>query len=487
MDSIIPMKPSLIQRFYEPIVLLKALNMEMTSMAEHTNPATSANNSNPEERFQIFVYKLAYVCDNVKGRGGATVTSFMITQDEEHGVQFRFASNQRTEEELEETAFFIRTLLQMIGKGLMESQVQKKALHTNLLRHVLLFNQTRVTSYLQNVRTEARKCLEKCSYFSGEERTRMTADFERFLEVFVKIPTATAIDVHSFERVLDGLEKLDRSSSGKSLSTLARQVRGSPNESPGCWPEMRHMMGRLLAYREAINYFLAAKRTWPQLFENPLVYFITSSKPIPKPGRNKSFSADSIIGRMTNENEKIEAFREFVEDLQLYNLDDRIKTQYSNPGFHPVVHSEVLLLDFLKIKGPIHPARFFQGWMYIGSSKPSCKLCHYYFEEHTPKVGHRPTHGNLYISWRVPDVLTSQGNTAGIERRAMIDKILARVRNDAFNLILKRVKPTHRIHDSVTSSARLTHSRSWVSASIDDVTSMVGDLDISENIGSGSS
>lgn len=246
-------------------------------------------------------------------------------------------------------------------------------------------------------------------------------------------------------------------------------------------------MSRLLAYREAINYFLAAKRTWPQLFENPLVCFTTSSKPISKPGRNKSFSADSIIGRMTNENEKIEAFREFVEDLQLYNLDDRIKTQYSNRGFRPVVHSEILLLDFLKITGPIHPGRFFQGWMYIGSSKPTCKLCHYYFEEHTPKIGHRPTHGNLYISWRVPDVLMSQGNTAEIERRVMIDKILARVRNDAFNLILKRVKPTHRSHDSVTSSARLTHSRSWVSASIDDVASMVGDLAISENIGSGSS
>src|SRR5690606_8122506 len=97
-----------------------------------------------------------------------------------------------------------------------------------------------------------------------------------------------------------------------------------------------------------------------------------------------------------------------------------------------------------------------QGWKYIGTSKRTCKLCHYYFQEHQSDVRHRSSHGNVYVNWRVPDVPKAQCPGAEEKSQGMVARVIIRIRKDAFDLVKKRVKPTYRSHDSITSSARLT-------------------------------
>lgn len=156
-------------------------------------------------------------------------------------------------------------------------------------------------------------------------------------------------DVRGCDDALSRLAKLDKSAVGEQISQLARDVRGRPMEdSMACWPEMRHMMNRLLAYRQSVEFFLLAKTTWPELFENFHVFYIPSSQPMAKPARPKSLSAENIVGRMTRKAKEIDIFRNFVRELQLFDLDARIQAEYKKENFRPIVHSEILLLDWLQ-------------------------------------------------------------------------------------------------------------------------------------------
>ncbi|KAI4596875.1 hypothetical protein KJ359_005220 [Pestalotiopsis sp. 9143b] len=304
-------------KFYEPIVLLEALNtaaME-TAVSPATNEPTRTND--PVDLYHAFVYKLAHVCDNAPG--GETVTSFMILRTGSAGFCFYFGSNQRSEQQLDDTKEYVGRLLQLVNDSPTKSS-DSSSEHDPVLRSVLLFNQERLTGYLSRLELYARECLAN--------------------------PSALNLD------------------------------------------------------------------------------------------ENK--------------------FREYAKSLQNFDLDARIQQGWSKESFRPIVHAEVLLLDWLERNGGTADHRFFNDWKYIGSSKPTCKLCHYYFECHGSMIQHRPSHGNLYISWRVPDVYTTQGEHVVEARQVIVDKVLDKIRKDAFSLVEQRVPPSYKDHDSNTFSAMVT-------------------------------
>lgn len=242
------------------------------------------------------------------------------------------------------------------------------------------------------------------------------------------------------------------------------------------------MTNRLVAYPQAVAFCLRAKATWPRLFTSFTVTTVPSSRRMPKMDvRKKSLTADSIVGRMTRRENQMAVFRAFVADLQPFQLDERIRMEFTKDSLRPVVHAEVLLLDLIEFSGGVAPGRFFGRWQYIGSSKPTCRLCHYFFVEHGSGVGHRASHGNLYDNWRLPDVRVVDG-TAALEARAkMMERILDRVRGDAFDLVRRRALLTYRSHDSMTTSARVTLEELWSTTSrADDLNSMMGDLGLED-------
>jgi hypothetical protein len=222
---------------------------------------------------------------------------------------------------------------------------------------------------------------------------------------------------------------------------------------------------------------------WPNLFQNVAIYFLSSSRPIENPLRKKSLLADSIVGRMASDKDQILMFRDFAKTLQTFDLDARIKEEYTKASFKPTVHSEVLLLNWVSNQGEVVPSRFFNDWMYIGSSKPTCKLCDYYFLEHGTNVEHRTSHTNLYPSWRVPDVFPYQGAEAIKARRDLSQRVLQRIRNDAFDIVEKKAVPNVKGDDSNTFTARMTLAEVWsvrgTETEVDDLASMMGEVDIS--------
>lgn len=251
-----------------------------------------------------------------------------------------------------------------------------------------------------------------------------------------------------------------------------------------CWSDLLHTTKRILAYPQSVQFFLLAHQRWPELFRKPTVSFILSSTPTRTPVRNKSLTAESIVGRMTRKEKQIQVFRAFVQTLQAFDLDDRIRSEYRKSSFAPIVHSEILMLNWLETNGGIEPSRFFKDWVYIGSSKPTCRLCDYYFQEHTSTVEHRSSHGNLYPSWRFPDVLPSQGLSVLDTRETMFNRVLQRVRKDAFDIVRKKVPPSCKEYDSNTFSATITLERYWTldgsTAELDEVASVLGRIELSE-------
>jgi hypothetical protein len=243
----------------------------------------------------------------------------------------------------------------------------------------------------------------------------------------------------------------------------------------GCrcaWCELRHFAGRLHSYCKAVEVFVLARTRWGQhlsgLFDNFEVRGVASSAPTPNPLKRKERTVAEIIGRMTSNPKDKEMYLEHArlaqrfdfnnsqnpddDDDQSCNLDSLVgKTCHSNT-FRPLVHSEILLLDWLGKTGGYNASRFFGRWLYIGSSKPSCLLCCYYFQEHPSRVQGRSTHGNLYRNWRVPDVYTDEGAETIKARERIMNKVLAKVREDAFRTLRSQLPLGGKAYDTNTYS-----------------------------------
>lgn len=257
------------------------------------------------------------------------------------------------------------------------------------------------------------------------------------------------------------LVRMEKTPAGAAIKTRAMEERMPGVTSMECWPKLFHTMSRILAYLQSVKFLLRAKREWPSLFQDPAVDFLSSSRPMVKPAREKSQRADEIIGRMTRKTKNIEIFKRFVEALQVFDLDARIQHEYKKDTFKPTAHAEVILLNWLLKPGERAPDKFFNDWAYIGSSKPTCKLCVHYFREHRSNVEHRPCHGNFYPSWRIPDVFPSQGEEAEKQKQLMVDRVLEQVRKDTFDIVRKKASPSTKEEDSNTLTAGMTLDENW--------------------------
>ncbi|KAF7548218.1 hypothetical protein G7Z17_g7216 [Cylindrodendrum hubeiense] len=477
--EIIPMKSRVIHKFYEPLVLLSALNSATRETAVPVNVMASIDADDDKEVFQAFVYKLGHVCDRVKGDYGATITSFYVLQDQnnEDQVHYWFASNQRTHEELEYTKAHVEGLLNKVKNASGDTSRQRSVFKA-LLSDVLIFNRPRVGYYISKMMEHATKCISMCLDIPDEKEPMIGEILEVLVDLIDFDTSANTSDQVFAERchqIIIMLERLPLSPSGRAIAERAAEGRmpGVPSEE--CWSDLQHMINRTVAYAQSVRFMLKAKSNWPKLFKHFDVSYYESSARMPRPFRNKSQTAEGIVGRMTRKTETMTTFRAFVLHLQMFDLDKLIQTEYRRESFRPIVHSEVLLLDQLDKKGLLEKRFFFNGWMYIGSSKPTCKLCDHFFEKYPAKIGRRPTHGNMYLSWRFPDVLKSQGDEGVQKRHDMLERVLQKVREEAFDIVKMKSPSSYRRDDSFTNSAALPPDRA---GDVDDLASLLGQVDL---------
>lgn len=287
------------------------------------------------------------------------------------------------------------------------------------------------------------------------------------------------------------MRSIDKFRTGGLEEFIRDKCRGD-REGPATthWSDIHHAIGRLLSYYFAVKVMISACRLWPELFVDFTVIPVASSRPDRKsPDIRKS--AAKIIPRMTNKADIMNAYRRNAENLQRWGLDSNIAEVTEPEVFKPIVHAEVLVDDALRREARLNEAtgeeavRFFREsefGRYIGSSKPTCRLCALYFEAHPDRVQVRQSHHDLYVNWRAPDIFLSDGYDVEVQRNAVLERMVVTMRDLTFSAIKNR-SAIHRSFDSNNTPSGVPHALSTdrtssVAAVDNDLSSMLGAMDI---------
>jgi hypothetical protein len=249
------------------------------------------------------------------------------------------------------------------------------------------------------------------------------------------------------------------------IDRRATNGRFSDGRSFVCWSELRHSLSRLHSYKKTVQDLIDAEKEWPDLFQEFLVVPVESSSAYPNPLGRRSESAYNIVMRMCSSDNEASRQRycDLAQNLQMMNLDDRIRAQCTRTLFKPYVHCEILVLEWIMAEShrskfsndseeiPRSEITFFNDWRYIGSSKPACQLCRYYFNAIGQHDGIRTRagHGNLYVNWRFPDLHESDGAFGQKRRQSIFNSMIEKIRQDAFGILATRNSEGKR-HDSST-------------------------------------
>jgi hypothetical protein len=219
------------------------------------------------------------------------------------------------------------------------------------------------------------------------------------------------------------------------------------------------------SYTVAAKVFISARIRWPELFEAFEVTYIPSSEPSTDMPSFRG-SAARMVARLTRDPSVHKAFREHEPRLQELGLDKEIQKKKKPSNFKPIVHAEVNLSDHIQREercsnptdgGGSARVRFFNESVfgrYIGSSKPTCRLCDLYF--HAPKgpdMDVRKSHQNLYYNWRVPDLYREDGQQAEQARKEILESMVASIKQQAIQTIVSRLVVGGKRYDSNTTTS----------------------------------
>ncbi|KAL6897627.1 hypothetical protein GGI43DRAFT_97920 [Trichoderma evansii] len=430
--------------------LLGAINLACKKREGITYASGSGNKDKTLTEFQKFLTKLALICDTVKGEGGRTVTALVCLKGI-NGPEYIFTSNFRKEAELEEAKLFLSGLLKFVGTN-PDNFKTAKPLQKQVLWKSLEFNSDKLESYLRSLIDALDDCIV------WESRRRPDPETIRQLHILkekANFPRDIASSENARNKFLRDCETLIKAiqvcKTGSFEKTL--QIRAAEkNADSEDWCKLRHYLGRLLSYRQASEIIVAAATTWPDLFKSYRVDYIPSAHQKRVPTPNTSDLSEIIPTALPGH--EASDFASDIDVLKIHDLDNIIYEQLQHGRMRTMVHCEVHLHDYLVQKGKISSADFWNGTMFIATSKPPCRLCHYYFNSPTIDFQVQTSHMNLYPKWRLPDIPDVQGAEAKECYEELLQDIIEQMRHDMIQM-LKQKEHKGKTNDSRTDS----HSR----------------------------
>ncbi|KAF4953250.1 hypothetical protein FGADI_6116 [Fusarium gaditjirri] len=411
-----------LELLYEPILLEVALK-EVGKFPTYPHESQSTGEYKAEmldlKAFQFYVNKLAQVCDNE--RGGDTISALAILQGSV-GPNYVFGSNSKDTRGLKITEDFVQALLDLVGKN--PEGLQTSALGKRVLWFILSFNISRLKEYLKLLNEAVQECLESCKRRNEEET------------------------ISDCETLIKAITNLEHSEINGIISQRAKDGEITRSEP---WCKLRHFLGRWLSYRKAALGIVAVSERWPELFLDFEITMVPSGSRLPNPIMRSDLSSAIILEHIVaKEQSQDSQLLQAADDLKQMGIDDIITAAQLSKRFRPVLHAEVLVYDYLLRSEQTAVECYWNRWNYIGSSKPTCRLCHYYFEAlQGDKPGVRSSHSNLYRNWRLPDCREESLSTA---RDELLDRLAQRLRTDVVET-LKEKKIRRKTRDSNTYSS----------------------------------
>ena len=241
-----------------------------------------------------------------------------------------------------------------------------------------------------------------------------------------------------------------------------------------CWANLHHVAGRLLSYQYTAETLISAHHIWADedLFREFDVDFLDPGGSYPAAAlKVEPEPVEAIINRIPGGASYAAALLQHATELEAYGLGEKLKGQWGRE-LKPVVHAEILLHNWLsRTPGGIQPSRFFNNWQYIGTSKPVCRLCQYYFDVVATPVRFRDGHPNTYLQWRLPDVYAQSEAIVDVEEartgwRMVIDQVKARVHADLRRILVEKATDKKR-NDSNTYTDRISLTSQFLNFGLD--------------------
>ncbi|KAH7261648.1 hypothetical protein BKA59DRAFT_503 [Fusarium tricinctum] len=446
----VPLEPALIRRFYIPLLLLVCLPAMCPFRRVSECPLSEASTS-LQPLFQAFVSKIAFLCCTEPG--SSTISACTVLQLPDR-VQYVFGFNQRNRSQLETVQLGITKILWLFGTRSGQDKKTDDQIRTEALSASLEVSECRVGSYLKALTDSLQHCLLACMRDATGDDNPIRAEL---LNLFEKLKsclsnhdatlnvTKLRVNHSALPDLISFLNRLFKSDNLHHIR--ARLARGDDLGSTTYWSDFTHVAGRLQSYKRAADVIFSVSKVWPRLFLDFQVCMIPSSSETPKILKGKPLTAEDISRKITSNQNSLLRFQEQLQYLSVHNLDTKIAELWHDDP-RPIVHAEVLVHSWLEnSEGGIRPERFFNRWKFIGSSKPPCKLCSYFFDEHPGDVQVRPSHQNVYFRWRMPDIYEHQGEEARMIRMNVMDRIKTRVGADIARIMSERLSDG-RPHDS---------------------------------------
>ncbi|KAK6535740.1 hypothetical protein TWF694_002188 [Orbilia ellipsospora] len=365
-------RPKLWQRFYEPLILLRAYGK---SQGTHIKEVYSESGHKTIKK--KFLDALAYSCDYLPG--GDTVTAVAI-QDGPN-LAYWVASNTNQAVKLKP---YLSGTLDLLSKA-------------------------------HNISKDGSDTLKKWLVSLNDS----TLDLAGLCRVCYESRDSESL-------------KMVRQRAGEN------SIHESDSSNGALYARIRHFVGRLGSHMKAAQVLVETGIVCPRLFLDYSIQIENNHPSFVPPGyRNKS-SINEIIKRMIEDPQKCEYYQKFLhsqDDLFSLQLQDKIKDEYKNPKFKLRIHAEVILLDLFHRKH----FDFLDMVSYIGVSKPSCFLCHRYFQAHPLKVETSGCSNNLYLKWQPPYVPENSSDSVKEQERILIS-----MSKEVRTFVLDNIKPGYR-------------------------------------------
>jgi hypothetical protein len=146
---------------------------------------------------------------------------------------------------------------------------------------------------------------------------------------------------------------------------------------------------------------------------------------------------------------QLSEFEADISPLEAFGLERNVRQQLQNRNKRTRVHGETQLHDYLVRQGKTLSSDYWNSTAFIATSKPPCRLCHFYFDSVDDNFVVSSPHMNLYPKWRLPD-LTRDTDQEAMERYgALLEDIIQDLQADTERILSKKL-PVWRRNDSRT-------------------------------------
>ena len=217
------------------------------------------------------------------------------------------------------------------------------------------------------------------------------------------------------------------------------------------WCQLRHLLGRLFSYRQAADVLIKFSNTPENLemLKKCRISHIPSAKERRIPISPLVTAKDlARVGFPEFDAFEIEAE---MNRLNIYDFDENIRKEIRTRNKKTMVHAEIQLHHHLIVKGKIFSSHFWESSLYIATSKPPCRFCQFYFNASDNDFQVQPSSMNLYLKWRLPDLLEDCDVKVLEHHEDVMATINEQLQEDILDIIQKRY-PIGKDNDSLTNS-----------------------------------